>query len=176
MQGWRILAVKDNFRLLPSAHAIYACDPHFFEAHRDGVKYLDEMRAHGAEIWTQSGDAAKKHGLNYITGKQDPGLGRDVLHFGGNSGFQAINLAYLWGATTIVLLGFDMKTSPKGASHWFGDHPIGQGFGNPTIFDGWIKNLKTAARDLDDEGVHVFNCSRDTALTFWPRCTIQSLP
>jgi hypothetical protein len=140
------------------------------------VRYIDEVREHGAELWTQSPGAAQKHGLNWIKGSQVPGLGRDCLHFGGNSGFQAINLAYLWGARTIVLLGFDMKVGPGKKSHWFGDHPVGQGFGNPTIFDGWIKGLKALARDLEDERISVFNCSPDTAITFWPRCSIRSLP
>jgi len=140
------------------------------------VKYIDELRAHGAELWTQDPGAAQRFGLNWIRGVGEAGLGRKAVHFGGNSGFQAINLAYLWGAQRIVMLGFDMQVGPKGASHWFGDHPENKGFGNPKVFDSWIKHLKILARDLNDQGIDVFNCTRTTSVTSFVRCRIADLP
>jgi len=140
------------------------------------VRYIDELRAHGGELWTQDAGAAQRFGLNWIRGVGEAGLGRKAVHFGGNSGFQAINLAYLWGASRIVLLGFDMQVGRGGESHWFGSHPDGHGFGNPTIFDSWIKHLKILARDLNDQGVDVFNATRETALTCFTRCRIHDLP
>jgi hypothetical protein len=162
--------------LLPKADVIYACDPHFFEAKRaDGTPYIEQMRRHGAELWTQDARAAQKHGLFWISGTHEAGLGREKIHFGGNSGYQAVCLAALWGVKTIVLLGFDFAVGPQGESHWFGDHPKNQGFHNPVEFKSWIKNFATLARDLDDAGVDVYNASRNTGLTCFVRTTIDTL-
>jgi hypothetical protein len=134
------------------------------------------MREHGAELWTQDAGAAQLHGLQWIRGEGTAGLGRRHLHWGGNSGFQAINLAYLWGARRIVLLGFDMQPGLAGESHWFGDHPRGQGFANPTTFNSWIRHLETLGRDLSDQGVYVFNATRRTAVRCFPQISIDRIP
>lgn len=134
------------------------------------------MKAHGAELWTQDGHSAQKHGLHWIKGCGEAGLGRDRIHWGGNSGFQAINLAWLWGVRRFVLLGFDMQTGPGGQRHWFGDHPPGQGFNNPDKFNAWIRAMEILARDLSDQAVEIYNASRQSALTCFPRIAIDRIP
>jgi hypothetical protein len=134
------------------------------------------MRAHGAELWTQDVAAARDYGLNWIRGEGTQGLGRKSVHFGGHSGFQAVNLAYLWGARRIVLLGFDLQCGPGGRSHWFGDHPPDQGFHNPKRFDHWVRAMAPLARDLADQGVTVINASRATALQCFQRQPIEQIP
>jgi hypothetical protein len=127
-------------------------------------------------LWTQDAEAAQQFGLRWIRGEGTAGLGRKHIHWGGNSGFQAINLAYLWGAKRIILLGFDMQVSPAGDSHWFGEHPKHQGFLNPTKFNSWIRHLETLGRDLSDAGIDVFNATRQTALTCFPLIPIDRIP
>lgn len=162
---------------LPKADVIYACDPHFFDAKRpDGTPYIQQMREHGAELWTQDPRAAQKHNLFWVKGAHEAGLGRGKIHFGGNSGYQAICLAYLWGCTRIVLLGFDMQLGPNDQVHWFGNHPKGQGFSDPILFNSWIKHFSILGRDLNDAGIDVYNASRQTAITAFTRCTLEALP
>ena len=73
-----------------------------------------------------------------------------------------VNLAYLFGAKKIILLGFDMKRDKDKKSHWHGDHP---GFLNKSLpVEKWIKNFKQLALDLKSEGVHVINATRDSDL------------
>lgn len=115
------------------------------------------------DVWTQDRESAAKYRVNWIHGKQGQGLGRDCIHFGGNSGYQAINLAYLWGANRIILLGFDMRRVDNRA-HWFGDHPRAKGFHNPVAFEHWIRMFDGLARDLKREGVEVINCTPGSAL------------
>lgn len=134
------------------------------------------MRAHGAELWTQDLDSARQHGLQWVKGEGTQGLGRKHIHWGGNSGFQAINLAYLFGAARIVLLGFDMQCGDDGLSHWFGDHPTEQGFMNPKKFNAWIKHLEILGRDLADQGVTVINATRRSALECFPQMPIEQIP
>lgn len=104
---------------------------------------------------------AEKTGLNAIEGSPARGLGRDRLHHGENSGYQAINMAYLLGATRIILLGYNMS-KPGGKSHFFGDHPKGLHNGN---YENYIRNFDRLAEDLAREGVEVINCTPGSRLT-----------
>lgn len=105
--------------------------------------------------------------LTRIKSKQSVGLGKEFLHYGasggGNSGFQAVNLAYQLGAKTILLLGFDMC-----GTHYFGDHP--QGLVQNSPYASFIKSFET----ITDE-VEIINCSRMTALTCFPKMRIGDL-
>lgn len=107
-----------------------------------------------------------------MRGSSQRGLGHDRVHFGGNSGFQAINLAFLWGATRIILLGFDCK-AVAGKDHWFGQHP--QGLKQVQPYNLWLEHYPQLAYDLKREGVTVINCSRDTAINCFERATIETV-
>jgi hypothetical protein len=98
-------------------------------------------------------------------------LGRECIHFGGNSGYQAVNLAFLRGARRIVLLGYDMGAGEDGASHWHGDHPGGLNRSLP--FHVWREAFPQLAADLATEGVRVINASRRTALGCFERMTLE---
>ena len=94
----------------------------------------------------------------------------DYVHSGGNSGYQAINLALHLGATRIVLLGYDMHCH-SGKSHWFGDHP--EGFVSNIKFERFI----AAYRSIKPEqyGIEILNCSRETALDAFPRHNLEDV-
>jgi len=124
------------------------------------------------EKWTQDIEAHRKYSLNWVYGRGQPGLGRDCVHFGGNSGYQAINLAYLWGAKRIVLLGFDCK-DVQGKAHWFGQHPAQLNRVQP--YQIWINHFNQLATELEIEGVEVINCSPGTALTCFRQQDISEL-
>ena len=91
------------------------------------------------------------------------GLGRAGVATGGNSGYQAVNLAYLLGAKRIGLIGFDMRGGEF--QHFHGDH--GGGLNNPTpsLFAEWIPRFNDLHRLLAAEGVELINYSRESALT-----------
>ena len=144
---------------------LYACDEKWWD------KYHDVITS-PAERWTQDIQAKRKYGLNWVHGVSKRGLGYDCVHFGGSSGYQAINLAFLWGAKRIVLLGFDCKPV-DGKDHWFGQHPDGLTQRQP--YDLWLEHYPQLAHDLKREGVEVINCSRDTALNCFQKATIQTV-
>lgn len=154
---------------MPDADHLYACDQRWWVYHLEKVnkvfagKKYTQWRQPDEKAW------AEQHGIIPIHGESSPGLGRDKLHYGNNSGYQAINLAYLMGATRIVLLGYDMQYT-GGKKHWFGDHPTGFTNGN---FIEYVKHFTPLARDLKAEGVEVINCSRETALTQFERADLD---
>lgn len=88
----------------------------------------------------------------------------------GNSGAQAINLAYLLGARRLVLVGFDMRVGGDRRHHFFGDHP--KPLTNGTNYALFVRGMGGLAADLAAEGVNVLNASTNSALPFWPRCSI----
>lgn len=132
-------------------------------------QYVDEVRRHPSkpQFWTQDANAAQRYCLHLVRGENREGLGvKRAVHLNGNSGFQALNLAFLFGARRILLVGFDMKPGPKGEKHWHPDHPrpLVQG----QCFEEWIHKSAKLARDLEREQCEVVNCTPGSALTCWP--------
>lgn len=93
------------------------------------------------------------------------------LATGGNSGYQAMHLAAHFGATRLILLGFDMKFSDHRRRHWFGNHSATLNtIGN---FTAWIRNFTALAPVLERRGVEVINCTTDTALKCFSRRSLS---
>jgi hypothetical protein len=114
-------------------------------------------------------------GVHWIEGIDAPGLAypqrHDVIHTGYNSGYQAIGLAALFGATRILLLGFDFAN--LGAQvHWHGNHPTG--LANGGQYPLWIAAMNRLAEDLQKSHIEVINCSRRSALKCFPRRAIEA--
>jgi len=139
--------------------------------------YANELKSKFAcDLWTQSERSAKKYGLRHWAGESRPGLGKSKIHFGSNSGYQAINLAYLLGAQRIILLGYDMHRSDDKA-HFFGNHPYHKPGGGPndSLMRDWCDKFKQLAYDLDKEGVEVINATRKTVLTAFKQQELESI-
>jgi len=90
---------------------------------------------------------------------------------GGNSGFQALNLAVQFGARRIILIGFDM--TDRGGVHWYGRNNWMMA-NNPdaTNFNRWIAYFATAADQLRSMGIDVVNASPTSVLKAFPRRSI----
>jgi len=127
------------------------------------------LRDFEGKLWTQThqwDDKGKpvepaQWGITGLESVEKDGLSKTpgVIHRGGNSGLQALNLAYLMGAERIILLGYDMMRS-EDKSHWFGDHPQCMNAASPyPSFVNAFRTIKPA-----DYGIEIWNCSRRTAL------------
>ena len=84
---------------------------------------------------------------------------------GYDSGTSAINLAYHFGATEIVLLGYDMT-----GKH-FCKHPLGRI--PQEHFDRHMGPLKALAKDCAARGIRVVNCSPISAVTAFERGRLE---
>lgn len=88
-----------------------------------------------------------------------------------NSGAGAIALAAARGARRIVLLGYDCQHT-GGKTHWHGDHPKGcAGNAAPKTIRKWPAQFLDVQGRL--AGVEIINCSRETALTVFPRAQLE---
>ena len=77
------------------------------------------------------------------------------------------------GAKRIILLGFDMTV--KRGVHWHGPH--GEGLRNPkeNSCHTWRRAFRDAAPVIERLGIEVINCSRETALTCFPREPLEDV-
>ena len=104
--------------------------------------------------------------------------GKNWPRTGGNSGHMAIQYAVDQEFKNIVLLGFD-QIRTDGKSHFHADHPKFASNGTRTNManaggiDAWPRLMTRTAEDLQTRGVRVINLSRATALTCFPRMTVE---
>ena len=165
-RSWKVLAVNCTFRLLPHADVLYAGDLQWW------VRYGAEAAGFAGEKWTRDPFAALKYRLHRVARRDGPGLCRErgCVHSGGNSGFQAVNLAWHFGARQIVLLGFDMHR--REAGHWHGEHE-GMLSAPASHIAAWRREFDAMAFDLRAEGVKVVNATEGSALECFPRMGLQ---
>lgn len=163
----RVLVVNDAWSLAPWADALYACDKRWWD-HNEGLPVF------AGQKWTQQAEWPKPgepYGINVAISQPGKGLGRNgVLHRSHGSGYQAINLAFHFGAVRILLLGFDM-TMTGAKKHFFGDYPPGMNVN--LILDNYLTDYIQLGRDLMHEGVEVINCTLASKLTFFPKRSIS---
>lgn len=163
-RGYPVMAVKDAARLrMPWADAMYCCDPWWWER-------FDGLREFPGERWSTHQDRgnpkleiAEKYGVRLVAGSHAEGfsLNPALVHYGSNSGFQAINIAIhkLRGPRKrLALLGFDMRTCEQ--RHFFGPH---EGRPNGVRYEGFVGNFKRAAEMLP-ANIEIINCTPNSAL------------
>jgi len=87
---------------------------------------------------------------------------KDGLYDGGNSGYAALNLAVCLGATTIYLLGFDMKGDGKGKQTWF--HSGYKIVGSERSYKKWVEEFNKTIPGLAKHGINVYNLNAESAI------------
>ena len=149
--------------MTPWADYHYFCDRKWWEWHKDRPDY---QAFEGQRISYEDIPGAWK-----VKGEDKPGLSEspEVIHTGSNSGYQVLNIAYLMGASRILLLGYDMKIAKSGLSHWFGDHEDKV----RSNYASWWSKFSVAADQLKENGIEVINCSPDTALQCFKRMSLK---
>lgn len=147
-----VIAINNAYELAPWADILYAGDRQWWDWHEGCPEFT------GIKVCIDEG-ACKKYGLFYIGSDSKVGLSTDqtFINTGRNSGFAAVNIAYLAGAARIVLIGYDMKFHRDGRSHWFGDHPnlVRSNYNN------FISQFDKVA---DQNLVDIVNCTPKSAL------------
>lgn len=166
----KVIAIKRTVEKAPWADLVYGCDFPWWRHVRGlpeftGIKvgYDPLIRREFPDIHLVEIDP-KDHALRFES------TGR--LGSGGNSGFQALGIAIQAGARRIVLAGFDMNDRTD--AHWYGRN-VWFGANNPTEqnYRTWLQAYAAAAPRIAERGIEVVNVSRWTALTAFPRWTME---
>lgn len=165
-RGRRIIAVNDAHRLMPFANVLYACDAAWWDVYQGMPEFAGERwSSHGAQN-NDKREQAARYGLHLVSGVERNGFSTDParIHYGSNGGFQAINLALLFGAKRVLLVGFDMQTK-AGRLHFFGNHPAG--LRNNPNYGRFIRAFVEAKKTLPSD-VEIINCTKGSALKCFP--------
>lgn len=156
-------------RLCPWADVVYGCDGPWWENKNGLPNFKGTKLAHDTGVCATYKDIHKievrDHNRMLF---DDPG----VIGSGGNSGFQALNIAAQFGAVKILLIGFDMHAA--NGVHWYGRN-AGRNMRNPRDHDyvGWRNALNRESAVLRKMGIDVVNASPDSALVCFPRMSID---
>lgn len=162
------LAIKKNIEIAPFADVVYGCDAPWWQS----VKGLPNY-------------SGLRLSYNFAACREFPDIKRieikdkksEVLLFdepasvgsGGNSGFQALNIALQFGAAGVMLIGFDMM-----GDHWYGRNNWPSA-NNPTfeIFKRWVSAFNAAKSQTDAMGIEIVNTSAKSAITAFPKMSIE---
>lgn len=181
----RVIAINDLYLLAPWSDVHYAADSHWHAWHGVGISKptlglpAEMVRQRWASFVgqkcsiEQSGSNIRDEAVHILRNvahpKGDAGLSRDprALVTGFHSGFQALNLAVLAGADTVILCGFDARepTNEIAAHGLTGDHP------RPTpleVYAQYRRAFSVAAPLIRQAGVSVFNASPLSAMESFP--------
>ena len=167
---WPVIAVQDAYRIV-DADILYGCDAKWWNHHNGCPDFMGQKWAshNHRDHADDKRKVAEDYGVNLIAGTAAAGFSTDpnLIHYGDNSGFQAINLAIAFAATVIVLVGYDMR-HVDGKSHFFGDHP--NGLHQRGEYGSFIKNFEKAP---PPDGVTIINATPGSALTCYPTMDLR---
>ncbi len=160
--GHHTIVVNATYKAFPDADTLYAGDMMFWRTY-----YADIARTFKGKLVTcDSSAAARWPRITRVRGCNREGLGKEIIHMNGNSGFQALNLAYLRGFKRVVLLGFDNALGVDGAKHHHKDHPP------PCVqnqtFSEWAHKSVKLGLDFEKTDCDVINATPGSALRCFP--------
>ena len=94
-----------------------------------------------------------------------------IIGWGGNSGFQALNLAAQCAPAKIILVGYDLRLDR--GMHWHGKHPNGQNNPMERNVERWRRAIDGAAVVFEALGIPVINASEVSALLCYPKMKFE---
>ncbi len=181
LRGHRVIVINNSYLLAPWADVLLYCDRSWWLAHRRRWKDPKGNEQPGAlELFTgkyRVSIATSEDGTRRMRSAGVSGLETrpDALRHGSNSGYLAIGLAYHFGVSRIVLLGYDMHVDGK-QTHWHAGHP------NHTpevqaksLRELFLPHFRTLAEPLKRAGVEVLNATPGSALTCWPHKPLSEI-
>lgn len=167
----KFIAVNNSWRLAPWADVLYGCDFSWWRK-QNGVPGFKGIKVSQDRKCPRMYPEIKT--VNCVRGYETSGkmvAQRGSIGWGGNGGFQAVNLGIQFGSKKIVLVGFDMRID-KGL-HWHGKHEDGLHNPHNGQVERWRKALDAAKPSLDAAGVRVINCSQVSALIAYPKMKFE---
>ncbi len=173
----KVMAINNTWQIAPGADVLYFCDRSWWLCENPGYGQ-HALREFLGLLVTANSQIPEAHHAPIIPVIEalytDPRFGG-----GGNSAFQAMNIAALWGADRILLTGVDCM---RPGEHHHGPHSTNNAPGTTPIANArettvqmWLKAFGEVAPQLAARGVEVINCTRETALECFPRSRLEDV-
>lgn len=149
-----IFGINDSYRVIDFLDEHYACDEKWWQIWGADLR----NKYPNLSCWAY-GDNAVQFGAKVIKGFHNDGLSlrQDKIHYGANSGYQALNIAFLMGGRKFILVGYNMQ-KVSGKSHFFGDHAD---LKNNSPYDLFRKNYSSIQEPIKQL---IVNCTENSAL------------
>lgn len=162
---------------------LHACNHQFWDL------WWDRIKDQPFEKWTTRPELEGKYpGLRYIPEKWEDGLSTDpsyiCAHHG--TGPQAVNLAFLYGCTRLLLVGWDMTFGPKkdpknlrrtyvGPRRYLGEDELTRNHWPMTGPNGEMHGLIREMETIhpEDYGIEIINCSPGSAMKCFPMMDLE---
>lgn len=170
----RVLVVNNAYQLAPWADALYAADERWWGTYRSAIDFAGlKMTCH--VVNSSIPKSVRRVQLCNECEEKEPRyseiiVGEDVIGRGGNSAFQALNLAVVFGAKTVFLLGFDFC-----GSHWHEPHPEPLKRTRDSTRLKWRDMLDAQSKRLQEMGITVLNCSSVSLLQNYRKVLLQDV-
>lgn len=160
----RVIAVNNAFIKAPWADMLYFADVRWWRWNKDRLHQFP-----GPIYSRLAGKRNHNFGRVVHLERAKTPLSDDPTAIGGHcSGSNALNIAYLMGATTIILLGFDGRPG-----NWHDEH---QSTVDPARYDTHFRPaLENMAPVLERRGVRVINANPESAIRCFEFATIDQL-
>lgn len=169
--------LNDTYKIVDYLDEFYACDQHWWKYHVEnpyfegGKSVLDIP----SRIWGNqtAKPYLKKHAphVNIIHGQGASGFSTNqaLIHWGSNSGYQLLNLCYLFGVARILLVGYNMGVPPGKEQHFFGPHPKPMSQSNS--YRGFVKQYRKIQPEIKKM---IINCTEESFLDCFQKATLAS--
>jgi hypothetical protein len=104
----------------------------------------------------------------WVMRRKTKGFGTDSLGWNGNTGCLALNLALIFGARRINLLGYDMKLG-NGKANWHNNKQIDKP--RAANYKRFINGFKSCIKDIHKNwpNVEIYNITKDSDLDLFPK-------
>jgi hypothetical protein len=182
---FKTIVINDNYLIAPWADILYFADHKWWVWHKEGLikawpwvsftktevkRAFEEFK--GQKVTIRHNPMATDKDIFVLENEGAEGLPENPtgLKTGSNSGYQALNIAVMSGAKTILLLGYDMKYQGQ-RSHAHNGHPQKM---HETAYKGYAKKFSTLENPIKQLGIRVVNCTPGSGIGCFERGEIES--
>jgi hypothetical protein len=168
LRGEHVIVINKSFLDVPFADVMFAMDRPLIDDLASGKLGENYRRGFedfpGVKLWLDLSSYTYPPGIYSVPSAGEIGWTtslRDGLYHGQNSGYAALGLAIVLGASPIYLLGYDMAKGPGGEKHYHDGYPSGW---NPEALNIFLKAFQAGAKLLPPGGPQIVNLNPMSAL------------
>lgn len=162
IEGGPIIALNNAYLLRPDADMIYFADRRWYRWNRDDLHRFTGNLIVSRSFIPERDGGSRVRDIKWIGRSVENDLSREPDQIAGwCSGANAINIAFLAGASRVVLLGFDMKPG-----NW---HTLHQTPQTPSYFaTRFLPSIEKIGQQAAQAGMGLINATPGSALTAFP--------
>lgn len=171
LAGKNVIAINRAYQDCPDATMLWWSDCRFWWWHRKGILGHKARHMGTCDVGYANGPKLAPTIQAYrLTGNYGFDDNPKCVRSGNNSSYAAMHTSIHLGASMQILMGVDMRYIDK-ESHYHGGYEVRHE--EAILTDYMLPHFQGLVEPLAERGISVLNASIDSALTLWPRCSID---